>query len=200
MVDTATNGAKTWWKPLPRASEDLMNKYLEGGELSTGRNQAGAMRKGTIAKRGSSPCAVPSFKNKGVQAMLDAVIDCHSAWTSLPGQGRSDSGMRKRHHRRAAFRGWRFKIMTDPVRWSADLLSGSTAVGELGDSIFKLGQGQEGASGSYPADARQQPMKRSRKCVPATSPPRGPEGRHHRRHPVCPGQAHHPGIMVFPSP
>ena len=56
------------------ASEELMNKYLEGEELTDEEIKA-ALRQRTIAAKSSWLFVVLSFKNKGVPLVLDAVID-----------------------------------------------------------------------------------------------------------------------------
>ena len=56
------------------ASEELMNKYLEEGDLSEAEIKQG-LRQRTIASEIVPMLCGSAFKNKGVQAMLDAVID-----------------------------------------------------------------------------------------------------------------------------
>ncbi len=65
------------------ANEELMNKYLEGGELSVDEIKAG-LRLRTIASEIVPMMCGSAFKNKGVQAMLDGVIDYMPAPTDIP--------------------------------------------------------------------------------------------------------------------
>ena len=65
------------------ANEDLMNKYLETGELSEDEIKAG-IRERTIKGEIVPMLCGSAFKNKGVQAMLDAVIEYMPAPTDIP--------------------------------------------------------------------------------------------------------------------
>jgi elongation factor G len=65
------------------ANETLMNKYLESGDLSVEEIKAG-LRQRTIAGEIVPMLCGSAFKNKGVQAMLDAVIEYMPAPTDIP--------------------------------------------------------------------------------------------------------------------
>ena len=65
------------------ASEDLMNKYLEEGDLPEADIIAG-LRQRTIATEIQPMLCGSAFKNKGVQRMLDAVLDLLPAPTDIP--------------------------------------------------------------------------------------------------------------------
>ena len=99
------------------ANEELMNKYLEGGELSVDEIKAG-LRLRTIASEIVPMMCGSAFKNKGVQAMLDAVIDYMPAPTDIPPvTGELENGKQRRAHVRPTTSrspGLAFKIMTDP--------------------------------------------------------------------------------------
>ena len=86
------------------ANEELMNKYLEGGDLSTEEIKRG-LRLRTIAGEIVPMLCGSAFKNKGVQAMLDAVIDYMPAPTDItPVTGELENGKigeRQRVRRRA---------------------------------------------------------------------------------------------------
>src|SRR3546814_5391228 len=64
------------------ASEELMNKYLDEGDLSEEEIKA-ALRKRTLALEIFPMLCGSAFKNKGVQAMLDAVVDYLPAPTDV---------------------------------------------------------------------------------------------------------------------
>ena len=71
------------------ASEELMNKYLEEGDLSEEEIKK-ALRQRTIASEIVPMLCGSAFKNKGVQAMLDAVIELHAGADGYSaGQGRA---------------------------------------------------------------------------------------------------------------
>src|SRR6266705_6804094 len=93
-----------------------MNKYLDSGELSVEEIKRG-LRMRTIAGEIVPMLCGSAFKNKGVQAMLDAVIEYMPAPTDIPPvKGELENG--KSGERSASddepFAGLAFKIMTDP--------------------------------------------------------------------------------------
>ena len=71
--------AKEWREKMveaaAEANEELMNKYLEEGDLTEDEITPGACAPRTIAWRNPAHAVRSAFKNKGVQRMLDAVID-----------------------------------------------------------------------------------------------------------------------------
>ncbi len=100
------------------ANEELMEKYLEGGELSAEEIRAG-LRLRTLANE-IVPCLCGSaFKNKGVQAMLDAVVDYMPSPVDVPAiEGildDKDESVGERHSSDdEPFAALAFKIATDP--------------------------------------------------------------------------------------
>ena len=96
--------------------EDLMDKYLEGEELSIEELKA-ALRKGTIAGD-AIPCLCGSaYKNKGVQKLLDAVLEYMPAPTDIPditGVDEDGNEVERKSSDDEPFSALAFKIMTDP--------------------------------------------------------------------------------------
>jgi elongation factor G len=120
------------------ASEELTHKYLEGHELSVEEIKQG-LRKRTIANEIVPMLCGSAFKNKGVQAMLDAVIEYMPAPTDIPPvKGELDNG--KEGERRAAddeaFAGLAFKIMTDPYVGQLIFFRVYSGVINSGDTIY----------------------------------------------------------------
>src|SRR5207342_3247462 len=114
-----------------------MNKYLEGGELTVDEIKAG-LRMRTIASEIVPMLCGSAFKNKGVQAMLDAVIDFMPAPTDIPPvKGELENG--KQGERRAAddepFAGLAFKIMTDPYVGQLIFFRVYSGVIQTGDTV-----------------------------------------------------------------
>ena len=106
------------------ANEELMNKYLEGGELTVDEIKAG-LRQRTIASEIVPMMCGSAFKNKGVQAMLDAVIEFMPAPTDIPPvKGELENGKEgeRQRGRRRAVRGPRVQDHDRPLRRPADLL------------------------------------------------------------------------------
>ena len=120
--------AKEWREKMlesaAEASEELMNKYLEEGDLSEEDIKKG-LRQRTIAYEIVPMLCGSAFKNKGVQAMLDAVIEYMPAPTDIPpvtGELENGTAANRRASDDEPFSGLAFKIMTDPVRRTTDFL------------------------------------------------------------------------------
>lgn len=96
--------------------EELTMKYLEGEEISVAEIKS-ALRKGVIDVKIFPVICGSSYRNKGVQLMLDAVIDYLPAPTDVPSiQGHLEDGTLEERHSDDAepFSALAFKIMTDP--------------------------------------------------------------------------------------
>jgi len=120
------------------ANEAMMNKYLEGNELSQDEIKK-ALRERTIKNEIVPMLCGSAFKNKGVQAMLDAVIEYMPAPTDIPPvQGELDNG--QQGERKAAddepFAGLAFKIMTDPFVGQLIFFRVYSGVVNSGDTIY----------------------------------------------------------------
>jgi len=141
--------AKEWHEKMvesaAEASEELMNKYLETGELSVEEIKLG-LRTRTIASEIVPMLCGSAFKNKGVQAMLDAVIEYMPAPTDIPPvSGELENG--SEGHRRAAddepFSGLAFKIMTDPYVGQLIFFRVYSGVVNSGDTIYNPIKGRK---------------------------------------------------------
>ncbi|MBU1689808.1 MAG: elongation factor G [Gammaproteobacteria bacterium] len=127
------------------ASEELMNKYLEGGDLSEAEIKA-ALRQRTIAGEIVPMLCGSAFKNKGVQAMLDAVIDYMPAPTDIkPVEGELENG--EIGSRKASddepFAGLAFKIMTDPFVGQLIFFRVYSGSIKTGDTIYNPIKGKK---------------------------------------------------------
>jgi elongation factor G len=127
------------------ANEDLMNKYLEEGDLSAEDIKKG-IRLRTIASEIVPMFCGSAFKNKGVQAMLDAVIEYMPAPTDIPPVGGTDDD-EKPVTRRASdeekFSALAFKIMTDPFVGQLIFFRVYSGVVTTGDTIFNPVKGKK---------------------------------------------------------
>ena len=122
-----------------------MNKYLEGVELTPEEIKKG-IRTRTIASEIVPMLCGSAFKNKGVQAMLDAVIDYLPAPNDIPPvSGLLENG--KIGQRRAAddepFAGLAFKIMTDPYVGQLIFFRVYSGVVNSGDTIYNPIKGKK---------------------------------------------------------
>jgi elongation factor G len=101
---------------VSETSDELMNKYFEGEELTETEIRA-ALRKGTIAGKIIPMLCGSAFKNKGVQLMLDAVVDYLPAPIDVPPiQGTVPNGdtVERRADDNEPLAALAFKIMSDP--------------------------------------------------------------------------------------
>ncbi|MEJ2322105.1 MAG: GTP-binding protein, partial [Gammaproteobacteria bacterium] len=118
LVETCNDLREKMIEAAAEANEELMEKYLEGGELSAEEIKAG-IRARTLANEITPMFCGSAFKNKGVQAVLDAVIDYMPAPTDVPSiRGHlddADETIAERHSTDdEPFSALAFKIATDP--------------------------------------------------------------------------------------
>jgi elongation factor G len=138
LMDTVQEWREKMVEAAAEANEDLMNKYLEGGELTPEEIKKG-LRMRTIASEIVPMLCGSAFKNKGVQAMLDAVIDYMPAPVDIPPvKGMLENGQPA--ERKAAdsepFAGLAFKIMTDPYVGQLIFFRVYSGVVNSGDTIY----------------------------------------------------------------
>ena len=97
--------------------DELMMKYLEGEEISE-EEIKGAIRKGTLAVEITPVTCGSSYKNKGVQLLLDAIVDYLPSPTDIPAIKGIDADTGEETERHASddepFSSLAFKIVTDP--------------------------------------------------------------------------------------
>jgi elongation factor G len=120
------------------ASEELMDKYLNGGELSEAEILAG-LRERTLRVEVVPVYCGTAFKNKGVQAMLDGVIQLLPSPTDRPPVQGVDED-EKEDTRKAGdnepFSALAFKIMTDPFVGSLTFFRVYSGVLNSGDAVY----------------------------------------------------------------
>jgi len=127
------------------ASEELMNKYLEEGDLSTAEIKS-ALRMRTIASEIMPMLCGSAFKNKGVQAMLDAVIDYLPSPLDVPPvKGELENG--EQGERKVSddepFSALAFKIMTDPFVGQLIFFRVYSGTMKSGDTIYNPIKGKK---------------------------------------------------------
>ena len=150
LADDAQSWREQMVEAAAEASEDLMNEYLENGDLSEEKIKLG-LRTRTIACEIQPMLCGTAFKNKGVQRMLDAVIEFLPSPVDIPPvQGEDDDG--KPVERQASdsekFSALAFKLMTDPfvgqltfVRvYSGVLNSGATVLNSVKGKKERIGR------------------------------------------------------------
>ena len=162
--DDATQGMKFEYRDIPvelagaagewrekmleaaaEANEVLMNKYLEESDLSVEDIKIG-LRKRTIQNEIVPMLCGSAFKNKGVQAMLDGVIDFLPAPADLaPVAGETENGEPDTRNRddEAPFSALAFKIMTDPYVGQLTFFRVYSGVVNSGDTLLNSVKGRK---------------------------------------------------------
>ncbi len=127
------------------ANEELMNKYLESGELSVEEVKKG-LRIRTINNEIVPMLCGSAFKNKGVQAMLDAVVEYLPSPVDIPPvKGQKENGepdVRKAEDAEP-FAGLAFKIATDPYVGQLTFIRVYSGVLSSGDTVYTSIRGRK---------------------------------------------------------
>jgi elongation factor G len=127
------------------ANEELMNKYLEEGDLSEADIIAG-LRQRTIAFEIVPMLCGSAFKNKGVQAMLDKVIELMPAPTDVPpvkGEGDKGQEVFRKADDKEPFSALAFKIMTDPFVGQLIFFRVYSGIVKSGDTVYNPIKGKK---------------------------------------------------------
>jgi elongation factor G len=162
--DQASNGVKFDYTDIPaelqasaeewrekmlesaaEASEDLMNKYLENGDLSEEDINLG-LRTRTIACEIQPMLCGTAFKNKGVQRMLDAVIDYLPSPVDIPPvEGSDDDGnvIHRKANDEEPMSALAFKLMTDPFVGQLTFVRVYSGVLRSGDTVYNPIKGKK---------------------------------------------------------
>ena len=141
--------AKEWREKMveaaAEANEELMNKYLESGELSLEEVKKG-IRIRTINNEIVPMLCGSAFKNKGVQAMLDAVVEYLPSPIDIPPvKGQKENGepdVRKAEDGEP-FAGLAFKIATDPYVGQLTFIRVYSGVLKSGDTVYTSVRGKK---------------------------------------------------------
>lgn len=145
LVENAKEWREKMVEAAAEASEELMNRYLEEGELSAEDVKKG-LRMRTIGSEIVPMLCGSAFKNKGVQAMLDAVIELMPAPTDIPpvkGHLENDEIGERKADDKEPFAGLAFKIMTDPYVGQLTFFRVYSGVVNSGDTIYNPIKGRK---------------------------------------------------------
>jgi elongation factor G len=145
LADEAQEWREKMVESAAEANEELMNKYLESGDLSEAEIKQG-LRIRTINTEIFPMLCGSAFKNKGVQAMLDAVIEYMPSPVDIPPvKGTKENG--EEAERKASddepFSGLAFKIMTDPFVGQLTFFRVYSGVVNSGDTIYNPVKGRK---------------------------------------------------------
>ena len=151
LVDAAKAAREKLVEAVSAIDDDLMMKYLEGEEISENEIRV-ALRKGTLAMKIVPVFTGSAFKNKGVQTLLDAVVDFLPSPLDIPaieGENPKTGAIETRPpDAKAPFSGLVFKLMADKhlgqlafVRiYSGTVTSGSYVTNTIKDSKERVGR------------------------------------------------------------
>ena len=162
--DEASQGMKFEYKEIPaellelaqewrekmveaaaEANEELMNKYLEEGDLSQEEIKFG-IRTRTIASEIQPMYCGSAFKNKGVQRMLDAVIDFMPSPIDIPpvkGTDEDEVPVTRKADDTEKFSALAFKLMTDPFVGQLTFVRVYSGVLKKGDTVYNPIKGKK---------------------------------------------------------
>lgn len=143
------NDAREWREKMlesaAEASEELMNKYLEEGDLEIADIKTG-LRTRTINNEIVPMMCGTAFKNKGVQAMLDAVIDFMPSPTdilAIEGENEDGEADKRKADDSEPFSALAFKIATDPYVGQLIFFRVYSGVVTSGDTIYNPIKGKK---------------------------------------------------------
>ena len=149
IPDNLLEDAKIWREKMletaAEANEELMNKYIDEGDLSVEDTKKG-LRIRTINNEIVPMLCGTAFKNKGVQAMLDAVIDYMPSpvdITAVTGEKENGEMEERQANDKEPFSGLAFKIATDPFVGQLIFFRVYSGVVTTGDTIYNPVKGRK---------------------------------------------------------
>lgn len=145
LQDTAKEWREKMVEAAAEANEELMNQYLESGDLSEEDIKKG-LRIRTIATEIQPMMCGTAFKNKGVQRMLDAVIDFLPSPADIPpvaGHDLDDKETTRKADDNEKFSALAFKLMTDPFVGQLTFVRVYSGVLNKGDTVLNSVKGKK---------------------------------------------------------
>lgn len=145
LVETANKYRAEMLEHVANQDDELMMKYLDGEEL-TEEEIKGALRKGTIANHIVPMICGSSYKNKGVQELIDAVVDYLPAPTDIEdvrGVDEEGNEVIRKTSDDEPFSALAFKIMTDPFVGKLCFFRVYSGTCEAGSTILNATKGKK---------------------------------------------------------
>jgi elongation factor G len=145
LLECATEWRAKMVETAAEASEELMNNYLENGELTEEEIVLG-LRTRTIACEIQPMICGSAFKNKGVQRMLDAVIQFMPSPVDIPdvtGTNEEDEPVTRKADDSESFSALAFKLMTDPFVGQLTFVRVYSGVLKKGDTVYNSVRGKK---------------------------------------------------------
>ena len=145
LVEDAKKWREYMVEAAAEASEELMNKYLEEGDLSEADIKAG-LRQRCISTEIQPMLCGTAFKNKGVQRMLDAVIDFLPSPVDIPpvqGTDEEENPVERKADDNEKFSALAFKLMTDPFVGQLTFIRVYSGVLKKGETVLNSVKGKK---------------------------------------------------------
>src|SRR5574343_453847 len=145
LLETAQTWREQMIEAAAEASEDLMNEYLENGELPEAKIVEG-LRLRTLACEIQPMLCGTAFKNKGVQRMLDAVVELLPSPVDIPpvaGVDEREQPASRKADDAEKFSALAFKLMTDQYVGQLTFVRVYSGVLKSGDSVFNPIRGKK---------------------------------------------------------
>ena len=145
LVEVAAEWRAKMVETAAEASEELMNNYLENGELTEEEIIFG-LRTRTIACEIQPMLCGSAFKNKGVQRMLDAVIMFMPSPVDIPdvtGEDEEGQPISRKADDSESFSALAFKLMTDPFVGQLTFVRVYSGVLKKGDTVYNSVRGKK---------------------------------------------------------
>ncbi len=145
LVELAKEWREKMVEAAAEASEEFMNKYLEEGDLTEDEIKLG-IRTRTIASEIQPMYCGSAFKNKGVQRMLDAVIEFMPSPIDIPpvkGMDEDEVPVTRKADDSEKFSALAFKLMTDPFVGQLTFVRVYSGVLKKGDSVYNPIKGKK---------------------------------------------------------
>ena len=145
LLDQATEYREQMLEAAAESSEELMDEYLENGDLSVEQIKA-ALRALTIANEIVPVMCGSAFKNKGVQAMLDGIVDYLPSPVEVPaiaGIDAKENEVERASDDDEPFSALAFKIATDPFVGQLVFFRVYSGVMNTGDAVFNPVKGKK---------------------------------------------------------
>ncbi|MES2250498.1 MAG: elongation factor G [Pseudomonadota bacterium] len=145
LVELAKEWREKMVESAAEASEELMNKYLEEGDLTLEEITHG-LRTRTIAGEIQPMLCGSAFKNKGVQRMLDAVIELMPSPLDIPpvhGTDDDEQDVTRKADDSEKFSALAFKLMTDPYVGQLTFVRVYSGVLSKGDTVYNPVKGKK---------------------------------------------------------
>ena len=145
LVEQAKEWREKMIEAAAEANDELMNKYLEEGDLTEEEIKLG-IRTRTIASEIQPMLCGTAFKNKGVQRMLDAVIEFMPSPVDIPpvkGMDDDEKPVTRKADDSEKFSALAFKLMTDPFVGQLTFVRVYSGVLSKGDSVYNPIRGKK---------------------------------------------------------